>query len=260
MPATGSSVGPRIGATRPLPRAPTSSSSVSAPPRPQKRTVARTPQPQAAGAGRRGCTGRLRAGGKPAAEAGAAPWSLLFDLRERETEWSDGNQARLVVAFAAQELGVAEEEVRRKLGELAVLMPDLSSRVGKLTPGTVTSLIRDTKVVALNMVQLKSIFPAANVSAAVAARPELALMPPEEVRREAAAVAELLGVDAVDDLVEEYPRILDAEAVSEALDMLRTLLPGQDPRATLRATPSFMSRVERGKRRLGAADERRDYL
>lgn len=45
--------------------------------------------------------------------------------------------------------------------------------------------------------------------------------------------------------------ILDAEAVSEALDMLRTLLPGQDPRATLRATPSFMSRVERGKRRLG---------
>lgn len=169
MPATGSSVGPRIGATRPLPRAPTSSSSVSAPPRPQKRTVARTPQPQAAGAGRRGCTGRLRAGGKPAAEAGAAPWSLLFDLRERETEWSDGNQvrtvrcgavqcarpgpalrprvtassclpaggvvtravlraarqARLVVAFAAQELGVAEEEVRRKLGELAVLMPDL---------------------------------------------------------------------------------------------------------------------------------------
>eukprot|EP00873_Tetraselmis_striata_P045480 jgi/Tetstr1/465744/TSEL_010369.t1 len=172
------------------------------------------PSPQAAGAGRRGCTGRLRAGGKPAAEAGRrAVGASCFDLRERETEWSDGKPganrcgaARLVVAFAAQELGVAEEEVRRKLGELAVLMPDLSSRVGKLTPGTVTSLIRDTKVVALNMVQLKSIFPAANVSAAVAARPELALMPPEEVRREAAAVAELLGVDAVDDLVEEYPR------------------------------------------------------
>jgi hypothetical protein len=40
--------------------------------------------------------------------------------------------------------------------------------------------------------------------------------------------------------------------VREALDMLRTLMPKKDPRATLIATPHFMSRVERGQRRLGA--------
>ena len=25
-----------------------------------------------------------------------SPWALVFDLRERETEWSDANQARSV--------------------------------------------------------------------------------------------------------------------------------------------------------------------
>ena len=39
--------------------------------------------------------------------------------------------------------------------------------------------------------------------------------------------------------------------MQEALEMLKALIPGKDPRETLVASPSFMSRVERGSSRLG---------
>lgn len=44
---------------------------------------------------RRRCGVRSRADGRKAEpEERAAPWELLFDLRERDTEWTDGNQVR----------------------------------------------------------------------------------------------------------------------------------------------------------------------
>uniref|UniRef100_A0A061RH13 Uncharacterized protein n=1 Tax=Tetraselmis sp. GSL018 TaxID=582737 RepID=A0A061RH13_9CHLO len=182
---------------------------------------------------------------------GDAPWNLFFDLRERETEWSEGNQERLVVAFAAEELEISPAEVTRRLQELTVLLPDISLRLHKLRPSIVATLIRDTKDVARRLVRLKATFPKANLDTVVSAEPQILLRDPSEVEREAAEVADLLGVQEIDSLVEQYPRILDAGAVEEALSMLRAVMPGKDPRATLVASPSFISRVERGGRRLG---------
>ena len=64
----------------------------------------------------------------------SAPWALLFDLRERETEWLEGNQIRLVVAFAAQELRISKEEVMSRLQDLAVLLPDTCKLACTLLP------------------------------------------------------------------------------------------------------------------------------
>jgi hypothetical protein len=91
------------------------------------------------------------------------PWSLTFDLRERETIWTDENkvqlwvpfecgfstkgressallsgeflrspratsdsQARLVQLVAARELGVDQDIVSYRLRQLTLLLPDLS--------------------------------------------------------------------------------------------------------------------------------------
>lgn len=45
--------------------------------------------------------------------------------------------------------------------------------------------------------------------------------------------------------------LLDGELVQEVLDELHRLMPKQDPRQTLLRDPSYISKVERGTKRLG---------
>lgn len=52
-------------------------------------------------------------------------------------------------------------------------------------------------------------------------------------------------------LVESNPMFFDVEAVLEALEELDRLMPGTDVRRMLVQDPSWLTRVERGQRRLG---------
>mmetsp|Transcript_37030 Transcript_37030/g.104564 ORF Transcript_37030/g.104564 Transcript_37030/m.104564 type:complete len:143 (-) Transcript_37030:268-696(-) len=122
------------------------------------------------------------------------------------------------------------------------------SKVHRLTPAVLSVLTKDLTEVARKLVQLKNVFPAANLDAMVSAYPQILDREPEQLGREAAKVAEILGVEEMDSLVEEYPRILDAEAVLEAMEMLRALIPGSDPRKLLASEPTMMSRLERGRK------------
>ena len=72
-----------------------------------------------------------------------APWAMTFDLRERETEWTEANQARLVGFAAAQELGVPWAEMQARLDALAALLPDIGGRIASLRPQLVAPLVRD---------------------------------------------------------------------------------------------------------------------
>jgi len=54
-----------------------------------------------------------------------APWQLTFDLRERETAWSDENKARLVAIVSARDLGCTHEQLDAALSSLILLLPDL---------------------------------------------------------------------------------------------------------------------------------------
>jgi hypothetical protein len=56
-----------------------------------------------------------------------APWKLTFDLRERETLWTDENKARLVKTVARIELGLTSEEVDQRFWELTLLVPDIGT-------------------------------------------------------------------------------------------------------------------------------------
>ena len=55
------------------------------------------------------------------------PWAITFDLRERNTLWTDENQARLVKVFVGEVLCEDGEVVEARLQQLCHLLPDLGS-------------------------------------------------------------------------------------------------------------------------------------
>ena len=60
----------------------------------------------------------------------SSPWDLVFDLRERETEWSDANQARLVKILAQSDMHLSLEELQQRYKDVLALLPDLGAPVG----------------------------------------------------------------------------------------------------------------------------------
>ncbi|KAL3145878.1 hypothetical protein ABBQ38_015248 [Trebouxia sp. C0009 RCD-2024] len=179
------------------------------------------------------------------------PWVLTFDIRERETEWTDENKARLVSLFAGQELGCGVEGVQRRMQDLVQVVPDLGKKVHTMKPGLLASLLRDTSLIAQRAARLRELLPHTNVSAMAAKLPEILLQEADETVSQVQQLKRQLGTDNVDQLVEDYPSLLDAELVEEALHELTRLMPNSDPKRTLLRDPSVVLRVERGPKRLG---------
>ncbi|KAL4857589.1 hypothetical protein ACK3TF_002438 [Chlorella vulgaris] len=190
------------------------------------------------------------ANGKP-----LAPWTLTFDLRERETLWTEENQARLVRIVASHQLKCDVAEVERRLDSLAALLPHVAARCAYIKPSTLAELLRNPGNLVTQLLSLRQLLPKANISQLAAAQPEMLLLRHiDAVRADLERLAALLGEAAATDLdrlLQEHPRFLDAELVSEVLEELRRLMPDSDPVQTLLADPTWMLRLERGQKRLG---------
>ncbi|PRW21043.1 ATP-dependent zinc metalloprotease FTSH mitochondrial [Chlorella sorokiniana] len=178
----------------------------------------------------------------------------MWDLKERETLWSQENQARLVRIVAGYQLDLDVEEVEQRLAELQVLLPQLATRCAYLKPSTLAALLRDPAgALVPRLLSLRELLPGCDIGAAAAAEPELLLLRGlSEVQADVARLQQLLGpVADLAALVQRQPRFLDAECVGEVLEELRRLMPGKDAAQMLLADPSWLLRVERGRKRLG---------
>eukprot|EP01025_Chloroclados_australasicus_P047425 TRINITY_DN5306_c0_g1_i2.p2 TRINITY_DN5306_c0_g1~~TRINITY_DN5306_c0_g1_i2.p2 ORF type:complete len:243 (-),score=38.61 TRINITY_DN5306_c0_g1_i2:360-1088(-) len=181
-----------------------------------------------------------------------APWVITFDLRERETEWTPENQARLVKQFASMELHISNEELQQRIYLLQTLLPDLGSKVSTMKPSTLAKLLSDPNTVAERLIQLKQILPLANLSKIATSFPEILFQEMDQLQTEAECVKQLMGMDDISGLIEQEPRFLDSEGVEEALIELKRLLGEKtDVRRVLRKDPSYLLRVQRGQKRLG---------
>ncbi|WIA20357.1 hypothetical protein OEZ85_006188 [Tetradesmus obliquus] len=180
-----------------------------------------------------------------------APWSLTFDLRERDTEWSDANKCRLVALVAAQQLAIPMADMEQRLEALMLLLPDLAGTIFKLQPGLLAGLTSDLAVTSSRLLALRELLPAANVSRVVAERPQLLLQDSSEVQQAVEVLQQLLHVERVDKLVEAQPLLLVTPCVEEVLADIRRLLPGRDAEQLLAADPDWVLRVQRGQRWLG---------
>lgn len=152
---------------------------------------------------------------------------------------------RLAKTIVARDLGVDVEVVSARLDALRTLIPDLGARFQTLRPGDLARLAVLPDVTSV-LLRLRAIFPAANVSAMVARRPELLLMDGSEVETRAIALRALLG-PAADAAAAEEPRLLNIETTRKALAELKRLMPTADPVTALVADTSLLSSVDTGE-------------
>ncbi|KAK9823776.1 hypothetical protein WJX72_005419 [[Myrmecia] bisecta] len=188
-----------------------------------------------------------------AQQEGRPHWAMIFDLRERETEWTEAHKHRLVRLIASQDLGEDLEVLDRRLRDLITLIPDLGPRVSRMQPKLLARLLQDRANVAEKLLLLRQALPLANLSVLIAGQPDLLLKDPDWLATQVATVAEMLDIPGREagSLVERYPRFLDVEALGEVLEELQRMFPQGDARATLVRDPTWLLRVERGTKRLG---------
>ena len=153
---------------------------------------------------------------------------------------------KLAISCVARELQLDAAVVEARLESLRVLVPDLASRMSTMRAGDLARLAASVSDVAQAMVRLRRVFPTANVSAMVAKRPELLLMPAQDVEARAKALRELLpGVDA-DAAAAEQPRLLDIAETKAALEELRRLMPGMNVVKMLANDTDLLTSVQTG--------------
>lgn len=179
------------------------------------------------------------------------PWTFAFDLRERETEWTEELKVGLLKTTVAQKMEIGMADLEGQLNNLSVLVPDLGGRIGSMKFDLLLGLLTSMDKIPGQLLLLKEIFPQADISAMVTTRPQLLLEAAEGIRDQRRQLTETLGTEEVDRLVQEFPVLLDVEGVEEVLEEMRRLMPAADVQGLLRRDPSWIMRVQRGQKRLG---------
>lgn len=140
----------------------------------------------------------------------AAPWQLMGRMRqEADIPLNMVAVAALRRTSAATAAGLDEAEFARRLAELQSLLPDNSSALLGLPPALLGALLADVSGVARRLIEMRRMFPTANISFIVARRPALLLQPAFDGAVVAAAkLASMFPEGGIDELVARQPGLL----------------------------------------------------
>ncbi|PRW60757.1 ATP-dependent zinc metalloprotease FTSH mitochondrial [Chlorella sorokiniana] len=160
-------------------------------------------------------------------------------MNERYLRWDASAQRQLIMIWVAQQLDVTMAELEERVAELALLLPDLYSKLDKLQAKLVLALVRDLPTTTQRILALREALPSLNLSALLAQYPwMLVKLTAEDVQAALARLAAALGPQVnVERLVEAEPMFLLAD-IDAVLGELQRLMPGKDPVAVLLADPS----------------------
>eukprot|EP00884_Botryococcus_braunii_P013573 jgi/Botrbrau1/22216/Bobra.168_1s0047.1 len=178
----------------------------------------------------------------------SGPWQVSWQMNERNLVWTEDLRNKMLQRYAWQKLGLTEEEAKRRLEELACIVPGIESRMSAMKADILVGFLSDTAGLAVRLISLKQLFPRGDPAQMVLARPSLALSSEglEAVQEAAERLRTLLpGVD-VDRLVTEHPSMLDVDEFERAVAESQRILPGLDVCHIMEVNPSLIFRFQRG--------------
>jgi hypothetical protein len=151
---------------------------------------------------------------------------------------------------ARDKLDISQQELEDRLDVLLTLVPELEGRLrsAALKADLLASLLaQPVEELADRIITLKEILPRCNIDKVLGSQPSLLLASSAQLRADAAAAQELLGVesDMFSHCVDQQPLFLDAACVRAALDELRLLMPASSsPALMLLADPDWLLRLQ----------------
>lgn len=175
------------------------------------------------------------------------PWQLSWQRNERTLKFTDAINEHMVKGFAVKELHISEDEMEHRLQQLSLLLPDLAAKISVMKPKAVAYFAADTNRLALALVELKRLFPTADVANMVVKQPALLIeRSPQELAVAAEKLRELLPRFDIDWLLERHPQIaLDVDTFAETLAEAQRMMPNQDVMHTLAHNPNMIFGFER---------------
>lgn len=185
--------------------------------------------------------------GIPTADGIAAPWEFGYQMSEKNLMWNDNLQSRLTTTVAAIELNISNEELAVRLDHLQVLLPDITTKLPSMHPATIASLLSSLDTLPQQLLNLKSVFPGANVSKLAVRAPELVLsMDKDLLSSIAEQLHELLPTLDIDRLIEENPSMLDVEELRSAMAEAKRFMPSMDIEKAMGSDPNVILSFQRG--------------
>lgn len=183
----------------------------------------------------------------PAAETTAAPWSLSYQMAEKNVVWNAALKAGLLKKVAAYDIGITDHEMEETMRRLQTLLPDIENKLPHMKATVLGSLVANIDLVALSLLQLKEIFPGANVSLLAVRQPFLVLgFDMNRLQVIAKELQSLLPNLDIDRLVEAEPSILDIDGFKEALEEAKRIMPELDIQMAMAREPQQILSFQRG--------------
>ncbi|GAB4820638.1 hypothetical protein N2152v2_007684 [Parachlorella kessleri] len=170
-----------------------------------------------------------------------------YQMSEAGIMWNDELKLRLILRVVADQLHLSDEAVAERLRQLALLMPTLQQKLPAMKPQLIARLAADVPAVAAAMLQLKDVFPEADVAKLAVREPALVLgFDMVRLRGVAEELRQLLPRLNVDRLVEENPSMLDVRQFAEAMQEAKRIMPSLDIQQAMANDPQVILGFQRG--------------
>lgn len=132
------------------------------------------------------------------------------------------------------------------LSSLQKLLPGIVLNLDKMRATEWASVLKNISHIAVVIITLKTLYPRADLSKVVNARPRTLLEDPQRLEEDAKQVAVLLkdAGDQIDLIIEAVPSFLDPKALVTSLCLLKRWFPNQKPTQILIHSPQVFLNVD----------------
>eukprot|EP01023_Acetabularia_acetabulum_P004725 TRINITY_DN12010_c1_g1_i4.p2 TRINITY_DN12010_c1_g1~~TRINITY_DN12010_c1_g1_i4.p2 ORF type:complete len:253 (+),score=30.98 TRINITY_DN12010_c1_g1_i4:266-1024(+) len=151
------------------------------------------------------------------------PWVLSWQINERNTEWTEENQRRLMKILSENELELSREQFEQRITQLIKVVPGIEHKIFRLKHKLLTELLGDVEKVANTMLGLKELMPNVDASKLVCGYPQLLLQSLDDSQKMWQYIKDwhaprykITVWQEIEELVEQCPWLLDASVQTEA--------------------------------------------
>ena len=149
--------------------------------------------------------------------------------------WNAEGKLRFCVMTVGDELGLTEEEVEERLGNLFALVPGLEERIGEVKIADIVRLAARVPDVATKMIRLRSLLPEADLAKMTSLRPSVLLETDEELGRKVGELRESCPRLRWDAVLSDFPEILGIRDLRGSVLLLKEKLSLEDDESVTKA-------------------------